>query len=55
MKCIVQRMCWPDADTVWKPGQVVEVDAEQYALLKDFLKRTKPPKVEKVVEDVTEK
>jgi len=53
MKCVVTRMCWPDADTVWKPGEVVEVDAKQYALLKDFLKRATAPKVEKVVKDVT--
>ena len=54
MKCTVIEMCWPNADTVWKPGQVVEVTADQYALLSKFLKRATTPKVEKVVKDGAE-
>ncbi len=53
MKCIVTEMCWPDGDTVWKPGQEVDVSAAQYALLSDFLKpAVKKRVVEKVVGEV---
>ena len=55
MKCVVLRTCWPDADTVWKAGQTVEVTAAQYKLLGEFLKKVTPPKVEKVVEDGSKK
>ena len=55
MKCVVLKACWPDADTYWKSGSIVDATPAQYALLKDFLKRATEPKVEKVVKDGADK
>ena len=51
MKCIVVKRCWPDADTVWEPGLIVDVTPAQYALLENDLKKmAKIKPVEKVRE-----
>lgn len=56
MRCVVQEMCWPDGDSCWKPGSVVDVSPEQFNLLGKFLKPvTRPRVVTKDVKDGAEK
>jgi hypothetical protein len=56
MQCVVLETCWPNADTVWKAGQVVEVTPVMFNLLEKFLKPvTRSRVVTKDVRDGTEK
>ena len=50
MRCVVIETCWPNADTAWRKGEIVDVDAPTYNLLERFLQpMAKKRVVEKVV------
>ena len=51
MKCVVIETCWPNADTIWKYGDIVDVNPKEYALFEKYLKKMGSARpVRKVVE-----